>query len=140
MPNTFLNSQIPTDFSLPSKGYFKVSSQTILLRNFWFWDLKYDFIIYCNNKCFNISMWKARKIQWHGFQKVAKKNIILLYHPKLARFLKEDPPIIFVNEVDPKKRVALDAWNQSDFLCWNYIRNGLDNALYNMFYLAKEMS
>lgn len=43
-------------------------------------------------------------------------------------FLKEDPPTIAENEVDPTKRAALDTWAQSYFLC----RNGLDNALYNV--------
>ncbi|KAK2996877.1 hypothetical protein RJ639_025835, partial [Escallonia herrerae] len=28
---------------------------------------------------------------------------------------------------------AVDAWKHSDFLCKNYILNGLDNALYNVY-------
>ena len=40
----------------------------------------------------------------------------------LARFLEENPP-------EP----ATDAWTQCDFLCRNYILNGLDDSLYNVY-------
>ncbi|XP_073014629.1 uncharacterized protein [Primulina eburnea] len=55
----------------------------------------------------------------------------------LSRFLKEEPPTVAENETDTNMRAALAAWNQSDFLCKNYILNGLDNALYNVYCQVK---
>ena len=48
---------------------------------------------------------------------------MLFYLTTLARFLQEDPP-------EPET----DAWTQCDFLCRNYILNGLDDSLYNVYY------
>ena len=61
----------------------------------------------------------------------------------LARFLSEDPLAVEENEKDKKKLMALDAWKQSDFLCRNYVLNGLVDSLFNVFYAkksAKELS
>lgn len=55
----------------------------------------------------------------------------------LAKFLKEDPPTIPEGDTDEQKNATLDAWIQSDFLCRNYILNGLDNALYNVYCQVK---
>ncbi|XP_073294553.1 uncharacterized protein [Primulina huaijiensis] len=55
----------------------------------------------------------------------------------LAKFLKEDPPTVDEEEQDTQKTAAVDAWNHSDFLCKNYILNGLDNALYNVYFQVK---
>ena len=66
----------------------------------------------------------------------------------LARFLTEDPPTPKIDEpnvasssedanVCPKTDVqaasAIDAWNHSDFLCRNYVLNGLTDSLYNVY-------
>ena len=40
----------------------------------------------------------------------------------LAKFLQEDPP-----------ELGTDAWTQYDFLYRNYILNGLDDSLYNVY-------
>ncbi|KAK3036155.1 hypothetical protein RJ639_029892 [Escallonia herrerae] len=50
----------------------------------------------------------------------------------LARFLQEDAPDLGENP-DRKTVAAVDAWKHSDFLCKNYILNGLDNALYKVY-------
>ena len=55
----------------------------------------------------------------------------------LARFLNEDGPKLYVGETDKEKLVAVDAWNHSDFLCHNYVLNGLENTLYNVYNLLK---
>ncbi|CAL8118822.1 unnamed protein product [Prunus armeniaca] len=48
----------------------------------------------------------------------------------LAHILKADPPA----PGDTIETVAAsDAWNQSNFLCRNYILNGLSDALYNVY-------
>ena len=51
----------------------------------------------------------------------------------LAKFLREDAPVCSENETDRQVVVAMDAWKHSDFLCKNYILNGLDNTLYNVY-------
>ncbi|KAK3014734.1 hypothetical protein RJ639_008503 [Escallonia herrerae] len=50
----------------------------------------------------------------------------------LARFLQEDAPDLGDNP-DRQTVAVVDAWKHSDFLCKNYILNGLDNALYNIY-------
>ncbi|KAK3001561.1 hypothetical protein RJ639_021568 [Escallonia herrerae] len=50
----------------------------------------------------------------------------------LARFLQEDAPDLGENP-DLQIVAAVDAWKHLDFLCKNYILNGLDNALYNVY-------
>ncbi|KAF5957940.1 hypothetical protein HYC85_005165 [Camellia sinensis] len=51
----------------------------------------------------------------------------------LARFLREDAPILKEDETDRQVVAAVDAWKHADFLCRNYILNGLDNTLYNVY-------
>ncbi|KAK9944760.1 hypothetical protein M0R45_010310 [Rubus argutus] len=48
----------------------------------------------------------------------------------LSKFLKEDAP---ASGSTVEAVAAADAWNHSDFLCKNYILNGLDNTLYNVY-------
>ncbi|CAL9024439.1 unnamed protein product, partial [Prunus brigantina] len=48
----------------------------------------------------------------------------------LAKFLKEDTP---ATGTTVEAMAAADAWYHSDFLCKNYILNGLDNTLYNVY-------
>ena len=51
----------------------------------------------------------------------------------LARFLNEDGPKLDVGETDKEKLAAVDAWNHSDLLCHNYVLNGLEDTLYNVY-------
>ena len=51
----------------------------------------------------------------------------------LAKFLHEDTPVCNENETDRQVFVAVDARKHSDFLCKNYILNGLNNTLYNVY-------
>ncbi|KAK3030705.1 hypothetical protein RJ639_034881 [Escallonia herrerae] len=52
----------------------------------------------------------------------------------LARFLQEDG--LDLGDNPGRKTVAaVNAWKHSDLLCKNYILNGLDNALYNVYSL-----
>ena len=37
------------------------------------------------------------------------------------------------DETDKQVQATLEAWNHFDFLCKNYILNGLDNTLYNVY-------
>ncbi|BFG34706.1 hypothetical protein CerSpe_209800 [Prunus speciosa] len=47
-----------------------------------------------------------------------------------AKFLKEDAP---ATDTTIKAVAAADAWYYADFLCKNYILNGLDNTSYNVY-------
>ena len=51
----------------------------------------------------------------------------------LARFLQEDAPALKENETDRQVVAAVEAWKHADFLCRNYLLNGLDKTLYNMY-------
>ena len=50
-----------------------------------------------------------------------------------TKFLHEDTPVCSENEADRQLVATMDAWKHSDFLCKNYILNGLDNTLYNVY-------
>ncbi|XP_028053846.1 uncharacterized protein LOC114258157 [Camellia sinensis] len=56
-----------------------------------------------------------------------------------ARFLSEDLPTAEENKRNKQKLMALNAWKQSDFLCQNYVLNGLANPLFNVFYAKKSL-
>ena len=51
----------------------------------------------------------------------------------LARFLREDAPTLKENETDKQVIAAVEGWKHADFLCRNYILNGLNNTLYNVY-------
>ncbi|KZV45391.1 hypothetical protein F511_05555 [Dorcoceras hygrometricum] len=51
----------------------------------------------------------------------------------LARFLTEEVPTHKEGEQNAESVSAVEAWNHSDFLCRNYVLNGLSDALYNVF-------
>ena len=51
----------------------------------------------------------------------------------LACFLPEDAPALKENETDKQVVAVVEAWKHVDFLCCNYILNGLDNTLYNVY-------
>ena len=60
----------------------------------------------------------------------------------LARFLTEDAPQLKEDEHDIRVISAIEAWKHSNFLCRNYILNGLIDTLYNVYYTkssAKEL-
>ena len=48
----------------------------------------------------------------------------------LAKFLQENPPEL---GTDRDAVLAVDAWTQGNFFCRNYILNGLDDSLYNVY-------
>ena len=60
----------------------------------------------------------------------------------LARFLQEDAPALKENETDWQVVADVEAWKHADFLCHNYLLNGLDNTLYKVYWAfntAKEL-
>ena len=51
----------------------------------------------------------------------------------LARFLIEDGPKLKEDERDIQVINAIDSWKHSNFLCKNYVLNGLIDSLYNVY-------
>ena len=51
----------------------------------------------------------------------------------LTKFLYEDAPNLKENEIDRQVVVVVDAWKHANFLCKNYILNGLVSTLYNVY-------
>ncbi|XXG82530.1 hypothetical protein AAC387_Pa10g0455 [Persea americana] len=51
----------------------------------------------------------------------------------LATFLHEKAPALKEGDTDKQAVAAVEAWKHADFLCRNYILNGLDNTLYNVY-------
>ncbi|KAK3015070.1 hypothetical protein RJ639_007040 [Escallonia herrerae] len=75
---------------------------------------------------------KPKKFNGKDFKRWQHKMLFYLTTLILARFLQEDAPDLGENP-DRQTVAAVDAWKHSDFLCKNYILNGLDNALYNVY-------
>ena len=60
----------------------------------------------------------------------------------IARFLTKYASKLKEDECDIQVISAIDAWKHSDFLCKNYVLNGLTDSLYNVYYTkssAKEL-
>ncbi|KAK3006347.1 hypothetical protein RJ639_017496 [Escallonia herrerae] len=75
---------------------------------------------------------RPKKFNGKDFKRWQQKMLFYLTTLNLARFLQEDAPDLGENP-DRQTVAAVDAWKHSDFLCKNYILNGLDNALYNIY-------
>ncbi|XP_075499088.1 uncharacterized protein LOC142537463 [Primulina tabacum] len=80
---------------------------------------------------------KPPKLSGADFKRWQQKMLFYLTTLSLSRFLKEDSPVIAADDNDSQRRSAVDAWNHNDFLCRNYILNGLDDTLYSVYYSVK---
>ncbi|KAK3021249.1 hypothetical protein RJ639_047521 [Escallonia herrerae] len=75
---------------------------------------------------------RLKKLNGKDFKRRQQKMLFYLTTLNLAKFLQEGAPDLGENP-DRQTVAAVDAWKHSDFLCKNYILNGLDNALYNVY-------
>ena len=66
---------------------------------------------------------KPGKFDGTEFKRWQQKMLFYLTTLHLAKLLQEDPP---EPETDWDSILVVDAWTQDDFLCQNYILNGLD--------------
>ena len=57
---------------------------------------------------------------------------VILITLNLARFLTKNAHVLKNDEHDTQVISAVDAWKHSDFLCRNYVMNGLIDSLYNV--------
>lgn len=76
---------------------------------------------------------KPEKFNGTEFKRWQQKMLFYLTTLNLARFLHEEAPALMEGETDKQIVAAVDAWKHADFLCRNYILNGLDNTLYNVY-------
>ncbi|XP_075499434.1 uncharacterized protein LOC142537833 [Primulina tabacum] len=76
---------------------------------------------------------KTEKFTGVDFKRWRQKMLFYLTMLNLARFLTEDAPKLNEGEGDVESVSAVEAWNHSDFLCRNYVLNGLADSLYNVF-------
>ncbi|KAL0360689.1 UNVERIFIED_CONTAM: Retrovirus-related Pol polyprotein from transposon TNT 1-94 [Sesamum radiatum] len=80
---------------------------------------------------------RPEKFSGTEFKRWHQKMLFYLTTLNLARFLSEEAPVVSEGETDTQKRAAMDAWVHGDFLCRNYILNGLSDTLYNVYSSAK---
>ena len=76
---------------------------------------------------------KPKRFNGTDFKRWQQKMLFYLTTLNFARFLNEDGPKLDVGETNKEKLVVVDAWNHFDFLCRNYVLNGLENTLYNVY-------
>ena len=80
---------------------------------------------------------KPEKFNGLHFKRWQQKMLFYLTTLGLATYLTNDAPKVTLDgpsqEENCEKLTALDAWNHADFLCRNYVLNGLSDALYNVY-------
>ena len=76
---------------------------------------------------------QLKKFNGTEFKRWQQKVLFYLTTLNLARFLHEEAPALKEGESDRQVVTTVDVWKHSDFQCRNYILNGLDNMLYNVY-------
>ena len=80
---------------------------------------------------------RPEKFTGVDFKRWQQKMLFYLTTLNLAMFLTEDALTVDELEPDASKVEALNIWKNSDFISKNYILNGLDNSLYNVYCTVK---
>ncbi|KAL2470458.1 zinc knuckle (CCHC-type) family protein [Abeliophyllum distichum] len=80
---------------------------------------------------------KPEKFNGSNFKRWQQKMLFYLTTLNLARFLIENAPVLQEGQGDIQAISAVDAWKHSDFLCRNYVMNGLADSLYNVYCTIK---
>ena len=80
---------------------------------------------------------KLEKFKGLDFKRWQQKMLFYLTMFNLAKVLDEDAPTVEKDETDKQKLIAVEAWKHTDFLCRNYVLNGLDDTLYNVYATKK---
>ena len=73
---------------------------------------------------------KPEKFNGTDFKRWQQKMLFYSTTLSLAKFLREDSLELVEGG---SNSVVVESWKNSDFLCRNYILNGLDNTLYNVY-------
>ena len=80
---------------------------------------------------------RPEKFDGSNFKRWQQKMQFYLTTLNLVRFLTEDAPQLKEGDNDIQVVSAVDAWKHSDFLCRNYVMNGLTDSLYNVYSTKK---
>ncbi len=81
---------------------------------------------------------KPAKFTGENFKTWQQKMLFYLTMLNLAKFLKDDPPVVEEGAVDMvTAHNAVEAWKHSDFLCKGYILNSMSDALYEVYSVKK---
>ncbi|KAH1064046.1 hypothetical protein J1N35_029033 [Gossypium stocksii] len=81
---------------------------------------------------------KPAKFTTKNFKTWQQKMLFYLTMLNMAKFLKDDPPIFREDEEDTITSFNIaEAWNNSNFLCRNYILNSLSDELYDVYSIKK---
>ncbi|XP_060190709.1 uncharacterized protein LOC132619972 [Lycium barbarum] len=76
---------------------------------------------------------KPGKFSGIDFKRRQQKMFFYLTTLSLQKFITEEVPVLSEETPDNEHFIVMEAWNHSDFLCKNYILNGLDDGLYNVY-------
>ena len=76
---------------------------------------------------------KPEKFNGNDFKRWQHKMLFYLTTLNLAKFFHDDAPVCSENEANRHVVATVDAWKHCIFLRKNYILNGLDNTLYNVY-------
>ena len=80
---------------------------------------------------------KPEKFTGLDFKRWQQKMLFYLITLNLAKVLHENAPTLKEGETDKQIMAVVEAWKHSDFICKNYILNGLDNMVYNVYSQVK---
>jgi len=80
---------------------------------------------------------KPKKFTGTDFKRWQQKMLFYLKTLSLQKFISEDIPTFPDETLDKERFMVMEAWNHADFLCKNYILNGLEDDLYNVYSICK---
>ena len=80
---------------------------------------------------------RSEKLTGLNFKRWQQKVLFYLTTIVLARFSTEDPPNRREEETDPQVLMAFSAGKDSDYLCRNYVRDSLNDSLYNVYSMKR---
>ena len=75
---------------------------------------------------------KPEKFNGTNFKRWQQKMLFYLTTLNMSRYLKEEAPNV-TNASDMQTVYAVDAWKHADYICRNYVLNGLADSLYNVY-------
>ena len=76
---------------------------------------------------------KPKKFNELKFKRWQQIMLFYLTTLNLARFLIEDALKLREDDLNIQVTSVMDAWKHSNFLCRNYVMNGLVDSLYNVY-------
>ncbi|XP_010520984.1 PREDICTED: uncharacterized protein LOC104799981 [Tarenaya hassleriana] len=74
---------------------------------------------------------RPEQFKGQNFKRWQQKMLFFLTQLKLSRYLTEEEPI--PEEGNAKSLASCQQWKHNNFMCWNFVLNGLDDSLYGVF-------